>query len=73
MVIEMGLASEMVAERLGCTAESDCRWVMIHRRAISPIPLQQELDAAKELRAAKKQIALLKIENDFLKKPQHTL
>ena len=68
LVVELGLSNEKVAERLGCTTESVRRWVITHRRGLKPIQLQQELDAVKELRAAKKRIDQLEMENEFLKK-----
>ena len=65
MVTELGLTNEKVAERLGCTMESVRRWVIAHRQELQPALLQQELNAVEELRAAKKRISQLEMENDF--------
>ena len=68
MVTELGLTNEKVAERLGCTIESVRRWVIVHRRELRPIQLQEELNAVEELRTLKKENARLQMELEFLKK-----
>lgn len=69
MVTALGLSNGKVAERLGCSEESVRRWVIAHRRKeLKPVLLQPELDAAKELQAARKRIDQLEKENEFLKK-----
>lgn len=67
MVIGLGMTNEQVAQKLGCTTETVRRWVL-NRYKMDATPLQGELDAGAELKAAKKRIAQLQMEVDFLKK-----
>lgn len=68
MVTELVLTNETVAKRLTPTIEPVRGWVIACRREVHPVQLHEELNAVEELRAAKRQISQLQMENEFLKK-----
>jgi transposase-like protein len=68
LVVEQGLSYREVSERLGVSRRSIRNWIEQFRQAGQLPPAGQTVTGAEELKAARKELARLRMENEILKK-----
>jgi transposase len=68
LVVEQGYSLREAAERLGTTAWSIRGWIKKLRLEGALPPKEQAADTAEELKALRKEVKQLRLENEILKK-----